>query len=884
MTSLPDTDAVGLTRALLPGGQRRCPVVRPHLLAFAVAMASLGGAMGLVDADELPNSPRFAAFNPDFLFNGSGQGEAVDLSRFSRGTVLPAGTYRLDILLNERWIGRQEVRLQDDKDAPNGARVCFTPTQLGTIGLDLDKLPDPAAARAKLESEECLDLTQLVPSSSVNVDLSELSAYLSVPQAYLGRQVRGEVDPRDWDRGVTAGFIGYSANLYRNHTDSGDTQQLSIGLNNGINLGDWRLRTNGNYNRSSSSGAPSRSHYSNSSTYVQRDLTGIRSQLTVGDYYTPGELFDSVPFRGVQVSSDDRMLPDALRGYAPVIRGVAETNAKVTIRQGASILHEVTVSPGPFSIEDLYDSGYSGDLEVTVTEADGRQRTFLVPYASVAQLLRPGMSRFSVTAGEYRNDSAERVPRFVQGTYQRGISNDWSAYTGSIIAEKYMAVQGGVALSTGLGALALDVTQSQVKESPLRTEDSTPKGGRSYRMTYSKLVDATQTNFTMAAYRFSSRGYLSFSDYAQAYGNPQGGLYRQRSRFQVSATQPLPGEMGSLYLSGSSQKYWDASRKGDMTFQGGYSNSYRWGSMSLSVGRTRMGEGYENQYMMSFNIPIGDVGRSASLSTSVNYAKGRSSTQASLSGSLGEQSQASYSLYGSTSRDQGERFNNTGGSFNYRASAVALNAGLSKGTGYRQENLGATGTIVLHPGGVNFTQTQGETLAIIEAKGAQGAYVSNDAGARIAGNGYAVVGGLSPYRQNQVVIDPAGLFRNVELQVTEQSVAPRHGAVVMLNYPTISGIPVLLKIVRDNGENPPLGSEVLDADGKSLAMVGQAGRAFLRGLDPTGSLVVRWGSDPDKRCTFEYRLPEADPDDLNYQQLEVRCITRTGRSEVAFAD
>lgn len=475
MTSLPDTDAVGLTRALLPGGQRRCPVARLHLLAFAVAMASLGGATSLADADELPNSPRFAAFNPDFLFNGSGQGEAVDLSRFSRGTVLPAGTYRLDILLNERWIGRQEVRLQDDKDAPNGARVCFTPTQLGTIGLDLDKLPDPAAARAKLESAECLDLTQLVPSSSVNVDLSELSAYLSIPQAYLGRQVRGEVDPRDWDRGVTAGFIGYSANLYRNHADSGDTQQLSIGLNNGINLGDWRLRTNGNYNRSSSSGAPSRSHYSNSSTYVQRDLTGIRSQLTVGDYYTPGELFDSVPFRGVQVGSDDRMLPDALRGYAPVIRGVAETNAKVTIRQGASILHEVTVSPGPFSIEDLYDSGYSGDLEVTVTEADGRQRTFLVPYASVAQLLRPGMSRFSVTAGEYRNDSAERVPRFVQGTYQRGISNDWSAYTGSIIAEKYMAVQGGVALSTGLGALALDVTQSQIKESPCAPRTRRPR-------------------------------------------------------------------------------------------------------------------------------------------------------------------------------------------------------------------------------------------------------------------------------------------------------------------------------------------------------------------------------------------------------------------------
>ena len=74
---------------------------------------------------------------------------------------------------------------------------------------------------------------------------------------------------------------------------------------------------NGYYNRSSQDGGPTRSHYSNASTYAQRDLTGLRSQLTVGDYYTPGELFESVPFRGVQISSDDRMLPDSQRGFAP---------------------------------------------------------------------------------------------------------------------------------------------------------------------------------------------------------------------------------------------------------------------------------------------------------------------------------------------------------------------------------------------------------------------------------------------------------------------------------------------------------------------------------------------------------------------------------------
>lgn len=850
------------------------------LLALVIAIEALGSTWRASVAAPLQEAPRYAAFNPDFL--GNGARETVDLARFERGNHLPSGTYRLDIYVNQRWTGRQPLRLLEDEKAPQGVRYCFRADQLGALGIDLDKLSDPDAARRLIESSECIELSQLVSESRVEVQLSELTAHVSIPQAYLGREARGQVDPRDWDSGVTAAFIGYNTSLYRNRTDGRDSEQLSIGLNNGVNLGEWRLRSNGYYNRSRQDGAPSRSHYSNASTYAQRDLTGLRSQLTVGDYYTPGDLFDSVPFRGVQVGSDDRMLPESLRGFAPVIHGTAETNAKVTVRQGSAVLYETTVAPGPFAIDDLYDSGYSGDLEVTVTEADGRERSFQVPYASVAQLLRPGTTRFNFTAGEYRSKGMDRVPKFVMGTYQRGLSNELSAYTGSLVAEKYMAVQGGVALSTRLGAVALDVTGSRLSESPVEG-DKAPRSGQSYRVTYSKLLDATQTNFTVAAYRFSSEGYLGFSEYAQAYGSPGSTLYRQRSRFQVSANQPLGGERGNLYITGTAQNYWNSGQRSDMTFQAGYSNGFRWGSMGLSVGRTRTNGGFENQYMVNLSIPLGSSPRAPSLSTSVNYASGRSNTQASLSGSLGEQYETSYSVYGAQNRDHGERTSNAGGNIYHRASAAALSAGISKGTGYRQENLGVSGSLVVHPGGINFTQAQSDSFAVIEAKGAQGAHVSNDNGVRIARNGYAVIGGLAPYRRSQVVLDPKGMFRNVELQLTEQSVTPRHGAVVMLRYPTITGVPVLLRILREDGQMPPLGSEVVDGQGNSLTMVGQGGRAFLRGLEPAGWLDVRWGDGPDKRCRFQYQLPEQDADDPNYQQLDVRCIAPAGRSELALA-
>ncbi len=112
------------------------------------------------------------------------------------------------------------------------------------------------------------------------------------------------------------------------------------------------------------------------------------------------------------------MLPDSQLQYAPVVHGIAQTNARVVITQNGNTILETTVSPGAFEINDLYATGYGGDLHVTVYEADGTQNTFTVPYTSLVQLLRPGVWRYSFTAGEVDQPSASGNERFVQGTLQ----------------------------------------------------------------------------------------------------------------------------------------------------------------------------------------------------------------------------------------------------------------------------------------------------------------------------------------------------------------------------------------------------------------------------------------------------------------------------------
>ncbi len=125
--------------------------------------------------------------------------------------------------------------------------------------------------------------------------------------------------------------------------------------------------------------------------------------LRIGDTYTTGDVFDSIQFRGVQLMSDDEMLPDSQRGFAPTIRGVAHSNAKVTVSQHGYVIYETFVSPGAFAISDLYPTSQSGDLEVKVTESNGAVRTFTQPYSAVPYMLREGRGKFSLSVGRYHS-------------------------------------------------------------------------------------------------------------------------------------------------------------------------------------------------------------------------------------------------------------------------------------------------------------------------------------------------------------------------------------------------------------------------------------------------------------------------------------------------
>lgn len=783
-------------------------------------------------------------------------GNSVDASQFKLGNPVLPGTYAVDLYLNDVLVSREKIRF-DASQANANAKPCLTLALLDSIGVDTTKWERGEAGKdsAPVDRNECVDLPGAIPAATVSYNSADQRLDLSVPQASLRNVARGEVNPSRWDRGETAGIAQYDFNAYHSKSGGRDSNSVYLGLTAGVNLGAWRFRSRGSLNYSDYAGT----RWESLETYAQRDLTGLRAQLTLGDSNTRGDVFDSFGLRGVQITSDDRMLPDSLRGFAPTVRGVAQSNAKVEIKQNGAVIYQTTVAPGPFEIRGLNPTGYGGDLEVIVTEADGFKQIFSVPYATVPQLLRPGVSRFSVAAGQYRTLGNDARPYIGQAIYQRGLTNLITGYGGVIGSKRYGAALMGVAVNTSVGALALDVTAA-------RTQIGNQKfHGQSWRVSFAKYVPQTDTSLTMAAYRYSTSGYFSLAD-AVASQSIESSNYsvstvqRQRNRAQVNISQKIGS--GSVYLMGSAQDYWNRTGS-DLQFQIGYSNGAKWGSYSLSAQRTRNAYGHQDtQYFASVSLPFG--GRRAdsqplfsSLNTSVTTSgNGGASVQTSASGSAGAQSQWSYGLNAGYTGDSGDHAASLGvyGAYNGGKGSVNMSASAAKGS--TQASLGLSGALVAHKGGLTLGQrvSPNDPIGLIEAKGALGAAVTNASGVTVDSRGYAVVPYMTAYRINTLVLDPQGMSEDTELESTSQDVVPRAGAVVRAKFDTKVGKPVLMR-VRTNDDKPvPMGADVLDSSGGSVGVVGQGGTVFVRGVPDAGELSVRWALGPKGECTFRYEV------------------------------
>lgn len=776
-------------------------------------------------------------FNPALV---SGGGTETDLSVFSQGSQLP-GVYPVDILLNGSLIDSRSVMftLMHNKDGRHELAPSLTREVLSGYGVPMKRFRVSENERQTGN----FDLSQ-IPGAKAYFHFNEQSLHISIPQVYLKPGFKGIAPRILWNDGIPAFIMNYRAGTSQSviRGSAGRKYHYSwLQLSPGVNVGAWRLRNVTSWEQTK--GRPG--HWQVMTTYLERGISDMNSRLTLGERYTPSEIFDSVPFRGVMLASDDRMVPSSQYLFAPVIRGVARTQARIEVKQNGYTIYNQVVAPGPFALTDFNPTGAGGDFQVTVWEADGVPQVFTVPFQTPAIAVKEGYLRYSIMAGQYRpSDRNVTESPVIHSTFMYGLPYGITLYGGIQAAHHYQSLATGAGVNMGnWGALSTDVAFSRGQpfgQAILR--------GQSLRMRYSKEVAATNTSLSLVNVRFSKDYYLTLAETLDSWRSDTLSGHamrrnRQKSSTGISLSQGL-GKWGYLNAGAYHKTFWNGS-KPELSFNTGYSAPLKDMTLSLNWSANQVDYGRRINHIVSLwiSIPLKKWkgGDTRAFYRYTRPSSGNTSQSAGLYGSAFDQ-RLSWSVDQRYNANEGASGNNGDMSLGWTGTYGNISGSYSYDRDYQQRSVAIDGGLIAHRHGLTFTQSLGETNALIEAKGASGVNVSGFPSITTNYRGYTAQPWLSPYHENTLSLDPTTFPPDTEIAITDRMVVPTAGAIIPVKFKTNVGAKAIIKLLRPDGKNIPFGSVVkVNHATHSEGIVDNDGKVYLSGLTSEGELNIQSG-------------------------------------------
>lgn len=805
----------------------------------------------------LPTSANAVQFNLDVI--DASDKDNIDFSRFSQAEYIMPGNYQMQVIVNNRAISPKyfEVSFRDTQ-ATSLPKPCITPDMVALMALkeeSLDKVTYWAHG-------QCADFSK-VEGVVVRPDIAASSLFLSIPQIWLEYSDASWLPPSQWEDGIPGLLVDYNVNAYINKPNHGRTAQtLSYNGTLGANAGAWRLRADyqGHIDKSSTSN----SDFDWNRFYAYRAIPYLQSNFMVGENYINSDVFSSWRYTGLSLESDERMLPPNLRGYAPQITGIADTNARIVISQQGRIIYETTVPAGPFSIQDL-DSYVRGRLNVEIIEQNGEKKHFQVDTAYVPYLTRPGQLRYKVASGRSRSDNHQMEgPWFLASEASLGISNSWSLYGGAIMAGDYNSLSIGLGRDLSqYGTISADLTQSFAD---LPKQGS--KDGKSFRVSYSKRFDNANTDITFAGYRFSERDFMTMQQYLDArYRNDSSG--REKEMYTISINKNLKDWNTSVNLQYNYQTYWDQRSSNAYTLSvNNYFNAFNIKNVSLGLSASRAqysrneadihsSDTYNDSIFLRLSIPLdsGSLRYSGSMSAgrysqsvgygdSINGGLGSYSVNAGINsgGNLGTQGMLSaYVSHGTPYADVSANFATQHDNYS--------SLGLSASGGATLTQYGAA----FHAGGAN-----GSTRLLVDTDGIANVPID---GGRVSTNpwGIGVVTDISSYYRNTISVDLNNLPDDIEATQSVVESVLTNGAIGYRKFDVLKGHKLFATFSLANNSYPPFGALVTNSKGRELGIIGEQGLAWVGGVNSGDILNVNWGNKPQCSVTI--------PNDINPNKI-----------------
>ncbi|XWR69884.1 Outer membrane usher protein PapC [Providencia manganoxydans] len=766
-------------------------------------------------------------FNTDVL--DVGDRKNIDLTRFSKDNYVLPGTYLLDVFVNGQSLSQQNITYIYDPQDKERTLVCLSPKQIEMLALK-----DDALAKIQYVSPECADIA-LIPGVKINNTEGKLD--ITIPQAWMKYSDPSWVPPERWDPGVSGFLVDYNllGTISRSLKSNTNRHSLSAYGQTGFNLGEWRFRADyqANYNEHGDR------NFDWNQFYGYRPLTSMAAKLTFGEIYLNSQVFDTVRYTGVNLASDERMLPPNLRGYAPQINGIAQTNSKIVVMQAGRVVYETTVPAGPFSIQDL-QSSIRGTLDVRVEGDDGNVSTFQVDTANIPYLTRPGYVRYNVSAGKpSRFNHKLEGPMFATGDFSWGLTNNWSLIGGALSAgDNYSALSAGLGRDLSvLGALSADATQS-ISRIPGHERQS----GTSYRLSYSKSFDELDSTITFAGYRFSQDKFRTLSQYLDERENSFISTGRQKEMYTVTGNKTFwadrPDWRTTLFLTYTHQTFWDKSAQD--RYGASIGRSFRvFGvdgvSTNIAAYRSEYRGKRDDSLSFSVSVPIGD-----SRWAGYDLQHSSNGTSHMMSYSDNTDFNALWRVRAGRSADDRAQID---GYYQKRTRLAEINTNASYQEG-RNASVNATlrggFTATGYGAALHNSSTTSDTARIMVDTNGVADVPFNHEQTRTNWKGISVVPDIVSYYSFDTRIDVDKLNNKVDANKSIATATLTEGAIGYQRFDVTKG-EKLIATIRYGESVPPFGADVTNADGINVAMVMEDGLTYFMAINPSETLTVSWG-------------------------------------------
>ncbi|MEK7892639.1 fimbria/pilus outer membrane usher protein [Burkholderia contaminans] len=760
------------------------------------------------------------------------------------------GHSRVVVYVNDIRRGRINTRFDE-----NGA-LCFDRAFLDAAGL---VVPDTKyALPGDPEPDACYDFAQAFPGTDVTLKPGREEVRLVVPTTALRQAV---ADFSGYSRGGNAALLNYELMTMRSESSGmAGSNFLSLNTELGVNAGDWILRSRAYSQREDHSGFQSRHLYA----YGQRTWLRWGATAQVGQINIANSVLTGAPLTGIQVFPDSALGKQARN--IVMVEGVAQSQARVEVRQAGALIYTTVVPVGPFALTDLPLLNNSSDLEVTVIESDGARRSFLVPAASIsagALGQRPG---YAFALGKSRNLDGNKA----RNPWVASASGNWTLGKRGNVGMAALFAPGYQA-----GSWGVDMRLSRASSVKLQQRVSLEAGKSGTEIEVSGIFSGLHENLSMSfSSAYQSNGYRTLDDFTVDTGQAGFAASRYRSR-HTAALAWSDARLGGLTFGYSFASQQNGERTQRLNLSWG--KSFAFGTVSLNVerdlsprreGRYYGSNAYDrpgNTYYASLSIPFGKRTVRSYASNTSGYTR----FGASYSERIGDN--LNYSV--NVDRNTRDRSNAVAGQMAATPRIAQVNLGFSD-TGKRARSYyaGASGGVVVHADGVTLSPYPvQDTFAIVSASGVSNVKINTPQGPVWTDLwGRAVVPRLSPYSSNRVEVMTSTLPRNVDIGNGTRQVDPGRGSVNRIDFELARVRRVLLN-ARDADGNPlPAGAYVLDSRQRYVGMVLEQGQVFLN--NGAGNEVLQVALPDGKQCRLQYALPEPTGSGALFESADARCI------------